>query len=63
MGSCFYCISHLVRAVSLVNFAGRTSLNGPLNLKVVPFPTRLIILRDIINISLTSFLGRRPGSS
>ena len=34
----FYYISQLVRAVRSVNFAGRISLNGPLNLKVVPFP-------------------------
>ena len=33
-----YYICQSVRAVRLVNFAGRISLYGPLNLKVVPFP-------------------------
>ena len=49
-----YYISQLVRALLLVNFAGRTLLYGPLTLKV-SFPARPINLRDIINILLTSF--------
>ena len=49
----FYYISQLVRALLLVNFAGRTLLYGPLNLKI-SFSARPINLRDIINILLTS---------
>ena len=57
-----YYISQLVRAVWLVNFVGAISLHGPLNsvdrfpwLQLVSFPARLIDLKDIINILLTSF--------
>ena len=35
MNTC-YCISHLVRALWLVNLAGRISLNGSLNFKIFP---------------------------
>ena len=49
-----YYISYLVRALWLVNFAGRTLLYGPLTLKIY-FSARPINLKDIINILLTSF--------
>ena len=49
-----YYVSQLVRALWLVNLAGRILLYGPLNLKV-SFPVRPINLRDITNILLTSF--------
>ena len=47
-------MSQLVRALRLVNFAGRILLYGPLNLKV-SFTAHPINLRDIINILLTKF--------
>ena len=46
-----FIISHLVRALLLVNFAGRIRQYGPL----VFFAARRINLRDIITLLITSF--------
>ena len=52
-----YYWSQLVGALRLVNFAGRILLYGPLNLKKFDhhFTARLINLKDIMNILITSF--------
>ena len=56
MSGTMKCISQLVRAVWLVNFAGRILLYGlSVKFESFSFPARPFNLRDIINILLPSF--------
>ena len=53
-GNAHYCISKLVRALWLVNLAGRTLLHGPLKFKVVSVAK---LLRDLLPKLLTALFN------